>query len=214
MRRLLWFALLLAPAWASPCSLSYLPTDGQLAWRYRLLGSDQTYVQSYSLLGSQGFVEISRFERQNQTDQRRWSCTPEGLQPQIQGPQPIPGGAVEFVRLSGVFWPPERDWRVGHAWSYRYELRGRVAFVELGGYLEARNRIVGRERVQVPAGSFEALRVESVFQGRLGIGLGGKSTYWFARGVGLVKQVSEGNLPGRLSSELLELLRTAPPEQP
>ncbi|WP_299432878.1 hypothetical protein [uncultured Meiothermus sp.] len=42
--------------------------------------------------------------------------------------------------------------------------------------------------------------MEARFRGELGIGFGGRATYWFAEGVGVVKQVSEGSLAGRVAS--------------
>ncbi len=65
---------------------------------------------------------------------------------------------------------------------------------------------MAKEWVSVPAGRFEALRVEASFKGEFGIGFGGRATYWFAEGVGVVKQVSEGGVGGA-SLELLEFGR-------
>ncbi|RMG12391.1 MAG: hypothetical protein D6731_13795 [Planctomycetota bacterium] len=56
-----------------------------------------------------------------------------------------------------------------------------------------RFRIVRSERIEVPAGSFETLVVESEFTGE--DDSRGKTTRWLAPGVGIVKEVSEVRTP-------------------
>ncbi len=198
---LVWLGSL---ALANLCANPFYPTDPSLRWRYRNLASQEVYTQSFSPLGPSALLERRQFANRSET--LEWRCTPTGLQVLPAGEQPIPGGQVRIVRLVGVVIPAAEVWRVEGRWSYRYELRGRAAFFDLSGHLEVDNRIVAKEWVSVPAGRFEALRVEASFKGEFGIGFGGRATYWFAEGVGVVKQVSEGNFGGA-SLELLEFGR-------
>jgi hypothetical protein len=183
------------------CSSAFYPTDPDLRWRYRRLNDNQVYTQTFTHLGVDALIEQRRFA--NRTETTKWTCTPQGLRTLPEGDLPVPGGSVRLTKLTGVVIPSNEAWRVGGHWTYRYELKGRVAFFELVGFLEVENRIIARETISVPAGRFEALRVEAVFRGELGIGFGGRATYWFAEGVGVVKQISEGSFGGQ-SSELLE----------
>jgi hypothetical protein len=77
----------------------------------------------------------------------------------------------------------------GEGWEYTY-IRGRTTF-------RSQLKVVGPERVDVPAGKFDAVRVdgtETYEQG--GVAAGGAaptlSSRWYAPGVGLVKRVWRG----------------------
>ncbi|MDW8425789.1 MAG: hypothetical protein RMK51_07635 [Meiothermus sp.] len=191
-------------AFGNVCSSAFYPTDPDLRWRYRNLNDNQVYTQTFSPAGVGALLEQRRFATRTETTQ--WTCTPQGLRTLPEGELPIPGGSVRLTKLTGVVIPSNETWRVGGRWTYRYELRGRIALFDLTGFLEVENRIVARETISVPAGRFETLRVEASFRGEFGIGFGGRATYWFAEGVGVVKQVSEGTFGGQ-SSELLEFGR-------
>lgn len=192
-------------ALGSVCSSPFYPTDADLRWRYRTLGNNQTYAQSFTPTSPGTLLEQRRYTDRTETTQ--WTCTPEGLRILPEGEISFPGGSMRFTKLTGVIIPKSEAWRVGGRWAYRYELKGRVTVFDLSGYLEVENRIVAKENITVAAGQFEALKVEAVFRGEFGIGLSGKATYWFAEGVGVVKQVSESNFGGQ-SSELLEFRRS------
>ncbi|RDI96306.1 hypothetical protein DV704_00305 [Meiothermus sp. QL-1] len=200
--RALGFALIFSGL-ALACTTPFYPTDPSLRWRYRVLNDNQVYTQSFVSNGPNALLERRQFA--DRTETTPWSCTPQGLQALPQEERPIPGGSVRLTRLAGVVLPSGR-WQVGESWTYRYELKGRVAFLEFTGFLEVENRVVARETVVVPAGRFEALRVEATFKGEFGLAFGGRATYWFAEGVGVVKQVSEGSFGG-ISSELIEFRR-------
>ncbi len=191
-------------AFGNVCSSAFYPTDPDLRWRYRTLNDNQVYTQTFTQAGVGALLEQRRFAARTETT--LWTCTPQGLRTLPEGEMPIPGGSVRLTRLTGVIIPSNETWRVGGRWTYRYELKGRIAVFDLTGFLEVENRIVARETISVPAGRFEALRVEASFRGEFGIGFGGRATYWFAEGVGVVKQVSEGTFGGQ-SSELIEFGR-------
>lgn len=201
----IWFVMWLGSlALGNGCSSAFYPTDPDLRWRYRNLHDNQVYTQTFIQTGPGVLLEQRRFSTRTETT--LWTCTPQGLRTLPEGDFPIPGGSVRMTKLTGVIIPNNDTWRVGERWTYRYELKGRIAVFDLVGFLEVENRIVAKETISVPAGRFEALRIEASFRGEFGIGFGGKATYWFAEGVGVVKQVSEGSFGGQ-SSELLEFGR-------
>lgn len=187
-------------AFADVCSSAFYPTDADLRWRYRNLNDNQVYTQTFAQTGMNTLLEQRRFAGRTETTQ--WTCTSQGLRTLPEGEMSIPGGSVRITKLTGVIIPGNETWRVGGRWAYRYELKGRIAIFDLSGFLEVENRIVARETITVAAGRFEALKVEASFRGEFGIGFGGRATYWFAEGVGVVKQVSEGSFGGQ-SSELI-----------
>ena len=192
-------------AFANLCSSAFYPTETGLQWRYRNLNDNQVYTQTFVQTGADSLLEQRRFA--GRTETTRWICTPQGLRTLPESEFPVPGGSLRFTKLTGVVIPSDEIWRVGGRWTYRYELKGRIALFDLTGFLEVENRIVARETITVAAGRFEALRVEAVFRGEFGVGFGGRATYWFAEGVGVVKQVSEGSFGGQ-SSELLDFRRS------
>jgi len=191
-------------AFGDVCSSAFYPTKPELRWRYRNLTNNQIYTQTFVRTGPDTLLEQRYFSERTETT--LWTCTPQGLRTLPQGEFPIPGGSVRATKLTGVVIPSDETWRIGGRWSYRYELKGRIAVFELSGYLEVENRIVAKETISVAAGRFEALRVEASFRGELGISFGGRATYWFAEGVGVIKQVSEGSFGGQ-SSELISFGR-------
>lgn len=202
-----WFVGVLlanaALAQTNPCNPAFYPTDPNLQRQYHVLGGNQTYLQTFATTGNT-LTEIRKYP--DHTEQTPWICSDQGLSTLPEGEQSIPGGSVRLTKLTGVIIPSDETWKVGKSWVYRYELKGKIALFDLSGFLEVTNRVVAKETVEVPAGKFEALRIEASFQGQFGMGFGGKATYWFAQGVGVVKQLSEGSFGGQ-SLELVELKR-------
>ena len=106
--------------------------------------------------------------------------------------------------------PPANLWKVGYGWTTDTKTQGMST--------HSTYRIVGSERVTVPAGTFTALRVESSTSMDLGQIPGGKAlppglaksmkvqdvkmTSWFAKGVGIVKQTGDN-----LKMELIKISR-------
>lgn len=199
--RLLALLPVLALAWASACNPAFYPTAPNLERRYHVIGKNQTYAQTFAQDGDK-LTETRKYP--DRTEQTLWTCSPEGLSTLPEVEMPVPGGSVRLTKLTGVIIPNDDTWKVGGTWKYRYEMKGKISLFDLTGFLEVTNRITARETVEVPAGKFEALRIEASFQGQFGVGFGGKATYWFAEGVGVVKQLSEGSFGGQ-SLELVEL---------
>jgi hypothetical protein len=89
-------------------------------------------------------------------------------------------GIVELARNGTTFDPPvvllQLPARVGDSWTNTYNLRG-SKFKEVRTFR-------GPERVKVPAGTFDTLRVDVT---ETTGGLSVPSTYWYAPHVGIVK---------------------------
>jgi hypothetical protein len=89
---------------------------------------------------------------------------------------------VYLVEYNGRTFAPERlvklPVRAGDAWESSFAGRTDASFS---------STTAKEEEVEVPAGKFRAVRIESVFKGK---GFTLKTTDWYARGVGLVKSTS------------------------
>ncbi|CAG1002291.1 hypothetical protein MYXO_03116 [Myxococcaceae bacterium] len=100
------------------------------------------------------------------------------------------GGRVAFDPPRPLLRLPLRD-AAQWSWSGNARLHTRV---------DERSRVVGREKVEVPAGRFETIRIlTEIEQG----GARATKTSWYAAGVGLVRQTTESSGIGS-TTELTE----------
>ncbi|WP_293910901.1 hypothetical protein [Deinococcus sp.] len=105
------------------------------------------------------------------------------------------GAGVTITRIvsSGQTTPPPAAWKVGHTWSQVFDLEGRKGLLSGTGRIASNYRVLGREQVTVPAGTFGAWKVaiETTFQGKLGpiqvMNSKRLSTSWYAEGTGLIR---------------------------
>jgi len=109
-----------------------------------------------------------------------WSCTDEGLSVKLGE---VPG---VVMKSTGVSIPAKLD--VGDEWTQTFE-SGAEGFSQK---MVTVNRVTGREQVTVPAGTYEALRVDFDIDMNIpGQGpVTSTGTQWFVPGVGLVKSTS------------------------
>jgi hypothetical protein len=84
---------------------------------------------------------------------------------------------------------PGMEWRQNIALAGRFEREGQS--IEVRGVMDRSCKAVGMERVSVPAGDFEALRVDCSHKMDLSFSgvpvMTETNASWYARGVGLVK---------------------------
>jgi hypothetical protein len=136
-----------------------------------------------------------------------WKCRPEGLVSTEYTDLSRPESRLRFETLdaSGVAIPAPERWLKGSKWKYGYSVHGRMSFVgapqpvDVQGAISVAAEIMGQERVDVPAGVYEAVKVQSVYTDALT--MKGSSSMpinmtftvhsWYARDVGLVKVASE-----------------------
>jgi hypothetical protein len=135
-----------------------------------------------------------------------WSCTAEGLRAPGLG-QSFPMAMIDEAALAsdedvGVDLPQPERWKVGASWTRRAERRARPdsGSAVRRARLEGRYTIAAKEAVSVPAGRFEAFRVE----GTLTLQVEGPQgettpfsmtmTNWYAPGVGAVKTAYRSEL--------------------
>ncbi len=173
----------------SLCSNEYYPVAAGNAWEYRIT-IHQPEVPDSLLYQRSEIVEVpadgfSLYPNVSRTGEFatlpessrqyvRWECLPDGLF--------LPGSGREGITVPKTMEP-------GSTWTT----------VEPGTDYEIVYTVEGREEVEVPAGTFEALKV------RVDDGGEGQNIFkWYAPGVGLVKEYSE--FEGLDTWSMLELL--------
>lgn len=135
-----------------------------------------------------------------------WTCSGEGLlQPEFSQ---LPTGedvtlTIEFVESSGLTIPAADQFEAGSSWTTRYVANATLSDSGAGEMLmeqttELTHTVIGPESITVPAGTFEAMRVETAGNVSAVTTVGGVSVppteftlnfvSWYAEGVGLVRQ--------------------------
>ncbi len=216
MRKLIWVFAVLAlgsAVWAK-CDHPYFPVREGWVWTYQSSVNNSIYSVSIVNVSANGFTQ-----RQALTGfsfEARWTCDSKGLtQPEYVQPQGNQGVQMNLKtrKASGVVIP--QVMRAGTSWSYSYEVSGEAKQQNIAMQVEqsvvATNKVLGQETVAVPAGRFNALKVESVMSIKGSMTIAGrrmpinntiKTLSWYAQGVGLVKSQFEGG-----STVLLSLKR-------
>ena len=203
---LLTAGLLLAPAAAAaPCKVSVFPDETQSLRFRQTRASDfgeataeltfrDRKVRGAIVRWTQTFAVEGRAARDGVSEFR---CSKEGITPMGEG-----------TTFTGVQYG--NDLAPGGGWKWTWAGTGISASYDY--------RVVGREKVTVPAGEFDAVRVDytakvlSETRGELGPVRG---TLWIVEGVGLVKQFEDDPaaislLPETTTLELLEVTASRP----
>lgn len=116
----------------------------------------------------------------------------------------VSGGrvSVRTTRASGHLLP--RTLSAGTTWTSSFDIEATITLPGAGGTQTVRStinnesRVIGRESVTVPAGTYDAFKVEATLTTESGAVAGVRippqtveSTSWFAEGVGMVKTTSD-----------------------
>jgi hypothetical protein len=203
---------------ADACRNAYQPVGAGALWVYRESVTSETQLPEASGMPSlpptqrsvtrrvrrvlqtgAAFDESHEVEGGPAAASATWACTAEGLRAPAFGAQ-FPLGAIAEDALAareehGVDLPRDAAWKVGAAWTRSAEERARPGSDSpvRSRKLTGRYTIAAREPVAVPAGAFDAFRVDSVlefeFEGPEGPQRPFRTvaSHWYAPGVGLVK---------------------------
>jgi DUF3108-like len=114
------------------------------------------------------------------------------------------------LKMAGVSYPNESEWKVGKKWEIWFLEETQSAKTAPAKILSRETytfqyEIIGRERITVPAGTFEAFKVRVVDSVRIHVNNTGfklptnqsskslvKQLHWYAKDIGLVKSLQEG----------------------
>lgn len=208
------------------CNIPYYPVGNGVTHTYQVSSSlSETFsiVDTISNVTENGFTLASQIGTVARTQQ--WGCGPDGLTmlEYIGGNNAnlsAEGLSAEYTTLNvnGVTVPASIS--PGDAWSQGFQIEGTqsmpgdlTAFSE--GSVDFQFQAVEMETVSVPAGSFDAMKVEvktvfnftSTFQDvSVPVSFTATGYSWYAPGVGWVKSVEDSEIFGQASKTTIELV--------
>jgi hypothetical protein len=209
---------------AGQCANDLYPVIKGATWTYISTGNPAgnfTYTDTITESRPDGFTLTSQFT--NLTRTQEWSCKPEGLLALQLGSGSVAlsttdlNAHFETVDASGVTIPA--NIQPGSQWQYSLNLKGSSTTPD-GQTSESTNmasmsaQVIGTENVSVPAGNFNALKVQvnstlkvtATVQGTsIPFTITSASTQWFAPGVGWVKMIEQSDFGGAPSTSTIEL---------
>lgn len=193
------------PASGGKCYHAYYPISQGATWVYEMSGSvADSYTHTILAAGESEFVDQDTFES-GTTRTGQWKCedgnlitlTPGGSTSVAAGGQTF---SFTITSNSGTTLPATLE--IGSTWSQEitYEGSQDAGGVTITSVNEATTTCTatGLESVSVPAGTFNAMRVECT--GKISISISGAdpivietpSTAWYVEDIGMVKTVSSG----------------------
>lgn len=187
----------------APCDNTYVPVKAGATWTYKNTNNVThalTQVATITNVADRSFTE-SVSTGNSTTYTETWSCVDGGLL-QLQnnggpsGSATGPSGSAKVTTKSNTGLTIPTDPKPGDAWSQITE-----SVVEGGGLTVTQkvtlsSRAVGMESVTVPAGTFQALRIDGQMNGDVTyqdgnkMQLTGTTSVWVVAGKGMVKSVS------------------------
>jgi hypothetical protein len=206
------------------CANAYYPVRQGATWNYKSSGGpagEYSFTDTITAVREDGFTLSTQIGDLTRTQE--WICSAEGLAALQLGGAPAAMLNAQNIQMNldvtnatGVTFPSQVN--VGDQWQQNLDFTGNVTMMneeaEAEGNAQMNFNAVGMESVTVPAGTFEALKVETnvnlnINASYAGITLpvtfSGDYTYWFAEGVGWVKATGTGNALGNSFSDTTEL---------
>jgi len=203
------------------CTNTYYPVRDGSTWSYKSSGGpagEYSFTDTITALRNDGFTLTSQFSQLTRTQD--WACKPEGLVALQLGGAAVSTQnmnlTVETQNVSGITYP--NDLQAGDQWDYALDFTGKMQVggnsADAKGSDKNHFNAMGVESVSVPAGTFDALKVQvdttlditATVQGvSVPVALSSTYTYWFVQDVGWVKASGTGSLAGTSFSETIEL---------
>jgi hypothetical protein len=211
------------PASSGQCANPLYPVVQGATWTYASAGPSGpfTYTDTITEVRADGFTLTSQFADLTRTQE--WSCAAEGLLALTFGGDHAGGLSADGLKAeftttnpTGITLPSVIT--PGMGWTYGFNIQGTMTFADQSadgtGTVETALKEAGTESVTVPAGTFNATKVEATstfnliatYQGLdVPVTLTGVTTLWYAPGVGLVKSEESGDVAGQSFSATTEL---------
>jgi hypothetical protein len=206
------------------CGNLYYPVRQGATWTYKSTGSpagEFSFTDTITSVREDGFTLTSQYGDVVRTQE--WACQQTGLVALQLGGAPAVTLQAQGVQLdleinnvSGVTFPKEIT--AGDQWQHTLDFDGQVEMAgdsgDAQGTAVTRFTAIGIETVTVPAGTFEAMKIQVEPSLNINVGYGGFSlpvtvggtyTYWFVQNTGWVKASGTGNFVGQSLSETIEL---------
>ena len=209
-----------APVEAGLCTNPYYPVREGNTWSYTSTSSvaaNYSFTDTITAIREDGFTLTTDFDGLTRTQE--WTCSPDGLLAVQLG-----GGLstaytnleIETQNASGITYPVEIN--AGDTWQYSLDFTGTMDIAGEPGAAEGNTQsdftALGMESVTVPAGTFNAMKVQVLttinikvsFQGStVPVTFSSTTTSWYVKDTGWVKSVSDGSFAGQGYTETVEL---------
>jgi hypothetical protein len=202
---------------AGLCANDYMPVIEGASWSYLSTGptGDYAYTNALSAVADDGFTLTTSFD--DFTLDQQWACSADGLAQLEFSPGPeanLVGSGLsasyETTSMSGVTLPPTIS--AGDTWSQTFEVTvqmtmGEGAMSATGnGSIQQTFTAIGVESISTAAGTFDAMKVNSVLHVDMTINMDNGTTvpvvldtqadmFW-VEGVGLVHSNSTSTISG------------------
>lgn len=209
---------------AGLCANAYYPVREGATWTYSSTGGPAGgggFTDTITSVREHGFVLTSKYGDLTRTQE--WSCTPEGLVAlQLGGaslaifdPDTMQVN-LDVSHVGGMTFPA--DLQPGDTWQHTLDFSGRITMrghdTDAQGNAQSSFTAVGYEKVIVPAGTFDALKIHVDTTFHLTSNFNGVDLpftfttpydYWFVQSVGWVKASGNGTVDDDLFTETIEL---------
>ena len=202
------------------CTNPYYPVREGSTWGYSGTSSAApaySYTDTITSIRADGFTLTTQYDSLTRTQE--WSCTPEGISAVSMGGSlstAMSNLVIETQSASGVTYPASIS--PGDTWQHQIDFTGTMDIAgqagEASGFVFSEFTALGTESVTVPAGTFDAMKVEVYttfdalvdFQGTtVPVMFISTSTSWFTEGVGWVRSESNSEFMGQAATETVEL---------
>lgn len=206
------------------CANEYYPVLQGATWTYESTGGpagDYRFTDTISAAKNGSFTLTSQYG--DLTYIQDWNCLEEGLSSRQ------PAGSIaailrtqdltfpfEVKQVDGVTLPPALT--IGDEWQHSITFDGKMEIANAPataeGTAHTNYKVLDTDSISVPAGSFETIRIQVGINLDVTIKVQGISvpasfsgtyTYWYARGIGLVKAEGQGSIASASFSETIEL---------
>ena len=195
--------LALTSSASAACNHPYVPSTPNTRWTYSSSVDGGGYTMRVVSNDGSSFVLENAFKAMK--IQSKVRCASDGSLIQKQYSSIIGLNAkTETLSFSGVAFPAPNQWVIGGKWTHAYKIKMTIAAgdqtITQSGTVTINSKIVGSEVVAVPAGKFSALKVAQTINLDMVMKMQGGSrpikttvvtTSWYARGVGVIKSVSD-----------------------
>lgn len=193
------------PSSDSLCDNDYFPSDDDTTWVFSGNNSKTgAYTRTDTVTASSdyGFTITTQLTKVNYTQE--FTCTEAGLinlnpaTGELTSMLSGPSGTVLVNRLynSGITIPKDLDSQVGQLWQQVFRWEANSSDATNTGEFTYYFTAMGLEVVQVPLGTFDAMRIDANIEVEIGTFQKMSGTYkvsiWLVKNIGLVK--SEGSM--------------------
>lgn len=206
------------------CANSLYPVVEGATWTYAGTGGpagSYAFTDTITVVRPDGFTLTSVFNNEV-TRTQEWICKPEGLVamqlPGVAGSLTANQFQAQFEAsdIRGITLPASVS--PGEKWPFGLNIKGTLTAgsttAQADGDAGFAFQAISLESISVPAGTFNAMKIDTVLTLDFTATVSGLSVplklilngaSWYAPGIGMVKTVARGDLAGQSFSDTLEL---------